>query len=106
MDDEPNPLLTLIGRLRYRDIESDELCLTCDRAADEMEHLMDINIRMRAALGSIIIRCSEGDKKSDWLPVIESIARNAIDNRTPTNGSSQTQAKVGSVGRHRKFGQS
>ena len=49
-----------------------------DKADNEIEQLMTANIKMRAALGSIIIRCVEGDKKSNWLPVIENIARNAL----------------------------
>jgi len=32
----------------------------------------------KSALDSIIIRCEEGDKRSDWLPIINSIAKNAL----------------------------
>lgn len=33
--------------------------------------------RARKALEAIIVRCEEGDKKSDWLPTIADIARRA-----------------------------
>jgi hypothetical protein len=40
-------------------------------------------------LDAIIIRCTEGDPRSDWLPVIERLAREAIANiplKGPQNG--------------------
>jgi hypothetical protein len=30
------------------------------------------------ALRAIIIRCDEGDKKSDWLPIISSLAKSVL----------------------------
>lgn len=33
---------------------------------------------LREALEAIIIRCEEGDKRTDWLPTIASIARHAL----------------------------
>jgi uncharacterized coiled-coil protein SlyX len=42
--------------------------------------------QLEAALRAIIIRCEEGDKKSDWLPTISNIARAALD---------QTDAGIG-----------
>jgi hypothetical protein len=41
---------------------------------------------LEAALRAIIIRCDEGDKKSDWLPIISDIAKRALQGaaQTPT----------------------
>jgi hypothetical protein len=39
--------------------------------------------QLEAALRAIIIRCEEGDKKSDWLPTISNIARAALAQSSP-----------------------
>ena len=43
--------------------------------------------QLEAALRAIIIRCEEGDKKSDWLPTISNIARAAISQSSPPEAS-------------------
>ena len=35
--------------------------------------------QLEAALRAVIVRCEEGDKKSDWLPTISNISRAALD---------------------------
>jgi len=47
---------------------------------------------MEAALRAIIIRCDEGDKKSDWLPIISDIAKRAL------QGAAQTPDTSGADG--------
>lgn len=45
---------------------------------DKIKELEGQLSRLREALESIIIRCREGDKRSNWLPTIEDIATRAI----------------------------
>jgi hypothetical protein len=51
-----------------------------NKAADRIEQL-------EAALRAVIVRCEEGDKKSDWLPTIANIARAALDQSSSTSCS-------------------
>lgn len=47
--------------------------------AEQQRQRLEAEIeRLREAHRAIIIRCVEGDKRSDWLPVIEGISRRAI----------------------------
>jgi hypothetical protein len=34
--------------------------------------------RIKNILRAIIVRCDEGDKKSDWLPIISSLAKDGL----------------------------
>lgn len=38
---------------------------------------------VRANLEAIIVRCEEGDPRTDWLPIISQLARNALDVMEP-----------------------
>jgi hypothetical protein len=37
--------------------------------------------RLRQALEAIIVRCEEGDQRTNWLPTIADIARRALEGR-------------------------
>jgi hypothetical protein len=46
--------------------------------SDAMQSDAEPKANVRRALEAIIIRCTEGDKQVDWLPVIERLAKEAI----------------------------
>jgi len=50
--------------------------------SNEVAALMSRNTSMGQALQDILIRCEEGDKRSDWLPVIARLAREGLENAT------------------------
>lgn len=47
------------------------LAIECAELRAEIE-------RLRNAHKAIIVRCTEGDKRSDWLPIIANISRRAL----------------------------
>ena len=39
---------------------------------------LTLTAQLRSALGTIVLRCDEGDSNTDWLPVIRNIAAGAL----------------------------
>jgi hypothetical protein len=47
--------------------------------------LTDEVTRLREALDAIVIRCRDGNREADWLPVIQNIARRALQPKAEGN---------------------
>ena len=50
-----------------------------ERTPYDLRFLLEMVRERDRALEAIIIRCEEGDKRSDWLPTIASIAKHALE---------------------------
>ncbi len=61
--------------LRAERDEQERLKVNARKKADRVEVVKD---RYREALEGIIIRCKDGDPRSDWIPIIERIATESL----------------------------
>lgn len=67
------------GRAKTKYDELFDVSAKLGRRADARVAELESEVkRMRETMDSIIIRCNEGDKRCDWLPIIERLAREAI----------------------------
>jgi hypothetical protein len=73
---------TLTSTLEFRDEAAsmaDERLVRIGAIERERDNAEGRARRYMYALEAIIIRCAEGDKRTDWLPTIASIARHALE---------------------------